>query len=48
MARWVGTKNVVFCSGYKVYKNVVSVREAWHSPKTLHIMFHDQAVRFIT
>lgn len=36
------------CSGYKVYKKVFRAREAWHSPRTLHIMFHDQAVRFIT
>lgn len=36
------------CSGYKVYKKVFRAREAWHSPKTLHIMFHDQVVRFIT
>ena len=52
---WVGTKNLVFCSGYNVSysfskstKEVISGQAAWHSPNMLPTMIHGQDFFIIT
>ena len=51
---WVGTTNLVFCSGYnlstfsKSTKEDLNMHGAWHSPNTLPTIVHCQTFRIIT
>ena len=51
---WVGTTNLVFCSGYnlstfsKSTKEDLNMQGAWHSPNTLPTVVHCQAFCIIT
>ena len=54
MESWVGTENVVFCSGYNVptlfFKSTTeafSMQGAWHSPNMLPTMVQGQACHII-
>ena len=55
MERWVGLKNLLFCSGYNAStlvfnstKEVFRMQGAWNSPNTLPTIDHNQAFRIIT
>lgn len=50
MERWVGTKDIVFCSAYsytKSTKDVFNVHGAWQAPKMITTMVHGQVFPII-